>query len=259
MTAADLNAMIRARHPSPAWIVLHEVANGTGAQAKRRADAVAIGIWPSHGFEIHGFEVKISRSDVRRELGEPWKADAVGKFCDRWWLVISDESIIDNVALPPAWGVLTPKRGSLRAVKKAPKLKAEPINRSFFASLTRDVIENWVPKHEHLALKETAQEAARQEFEQKRKYASENAAAELADLKLLVKQFEEASGVSINRWNAGRVGEAVQRVLDIRNELGHESIDRQIKTLERSSEHLEEVVRRERKAIEVLRGLCTSD
>ena len=114
MTAADLIALIRKRHEGPAWIVVTEVANGTGGHAKRHADALALGLWPSHGHAIIGYETKVSREDVKKELRDPSKADPVGKFCDEWNLVISDESIIDVASDIAADGMAG--QGSLRAV-----------------------------------------------------------------------------------------------------------------------------------------------
>ena len=89
--------------------MLWEVANSTGWKTKRHADAVAIGIWPSHGYAIHGVEVKRSRADLMREFKDPSKADAVGAYCDHWWLVLADAKIADGVQLPASWGVLAPK------------------------------------------------------------------------------------------------------------------------------------------------------
>jgi hypothetical protein len=254
----DANALadlIRKRHEGPGWVVLHEVANGTGGNAKRRADAIAIGIWASHGHAIHGFEVKISRGDVQRELGAPWKSDAVGKFCDYWWLVISDPKIIDGLVIPETWGILAPKNRVLRAIRKAPKLEAQPFNRSFFASLARNVVETWVPKHEHAAVKEAAFATAKADLETERRNGREDAVAELADLKKRIAEFESASGVRIDRYQSGRIGDAVRYVLDARHDVGAKAVERDIRVLEQSSHHHEAIARRARQAIEALQQL----
>lgn len=104
--------LIRKRHEGPAWVVVPEVPNGTGSNVSRRADAIALGLWPSRGYEIHGYEVKVSRGDVRKELNDPSKADAVGRFCDYWWLVVEDLSIIDGLVVPSTWGILAPTLGA---------------------------------------------------------------------------------------------------------------------------------------------------
>src|ERR1051325_9577513 len=189
--------LIHKRHEGDAWIVLTEVANGTGAQALRHADALALGLWPSRGYEIHGYECKASRGDVQKELLDPSKADAVGKFCDFWWLVVSDVSIIDGLVIPATWGILAPKNKVLRVVRKAPKLEATPVNRAFVAALVRNVCKGWVPKHEHEAFKNAAREKARAELEQERRWKQEELNYEHRQLKDSVAAFEHASGIDL--------------------------------------------------------------
>ena len=79
--------LLAARYASPAWAIFFEVSNATGYKANRHADAVAVGIWPSRGLSILGFEIKASRSDWKHELSNPRKADAIFKYCDHWFLV----------------------------------------------------------------------------------------------------------------------------------------------------------------------------
>jgi hypothetical protein len=50
-------------------------------------------LWPSRGIELHGIEIKVSRNDWLKELGDPAKADEIARFCDRWWVAAGDESI----------------------------------------------------------------------------------------------------------------------------------------------------------------------
>ncbi|WP_439030247.1 hypothetical protein [Gordonia terrae] len=70
----------------------------------RTADALAIDTWISKGMELHGFEVKCSRSDWLAELKQPEKSEAFRRICDRWWLVTSDPAIVKPGELPDGWG-----------------------------------------------------------------------------------------------------------------------------------------------------------
>jgi hypothetical protein len=121
----------------------------------RTADAVAMDLWPSKGLEIHGHEVKVSRSDWLTELKDPAKCEPVKRYCDRWWLVVSDRAIVKPGELPSDWGLLVvadrkfsrwnpERRGydvgveqSVRVAVQAPRLKPEPISRDFVAPLLR--------------------------------------------------------------------------------------------------------------------------
>jgi hypothetical protein len=65
--SASMEGLLAARYCAPAWAIFYEVANATGANGSRYADAVAMSLYPSRGLELHGFEVKKSRWDWVRE------------------------------------------------------------------------------------------------------------------------------------------------------------------------------------------------
>ena len=108
--------------------------------ALRTADAIAVDLWPSSGHLVHGFEVKVSRSDWLVELADPSKAEAFKRFCHRWWLVIPSGEILRD-DLPHGWGCLTlGNNGSLRIAHHAPKLTPEPIPLTLTAALLRAAV-----------------------------------------------------------------------------------------------------------------------
>jgi hypothetical protein len=141
------------------WVFATHVRSHAGFDAERTADAVALDLWPSKGLELHGFEVKISRADWLRELKDPGKAAPVGRYCDRWWLVVPDRSIVKSGELPDDWGLIECREpepvaagvgdrlrrtlevpsqlAAVRTVRAAPKRVAEPLSRTFVASLLR--------------------------------------------------------------------------------------------------------------------------
>lgn len=135
LNTAHARAMLRRRHAGSEWALLEEVApkNGGGT---RMADAVAVNMWASRGYAIHGFEIKVSRSDWLRELKQPEKAEAVYSYCDYWWIV-APKNIVKDGELPPTWGLLELRAGGLTQLVNAPKLKPKPVTREFFASLMR--------------------------------------------------------------------------------------------------------------------------
>lgn len=121
------------------WVTMTEVRDATGFthQRNRYADAVAIQCWPSAGLELHGFEIKVSRSDLISELTDPEKAQAIKQYCDRWWLVIPSSTLLRDGELPTDWGLLISHGKHLKVSKAAPPLKPEPMPRAFLASLLR--------------------------------------------------------------------------------------------------------------------------
>ncbi|MGH3977973.1 MAG: hypothetical protein ACRDRZ_03055 [Pseudonocardiaceae bacterium] len=94
----------------------------TGPGSSRRADYVAVSLWPSRGLTIDAHELKVSRSDWLRELRQPSKAQAWWPHCHRWWLVAGHESIVGQGELPDGWGLMVPGRGHrMKIVLPAPR------------------------------------------------------------------------------------------------------------------------------------------
>lgn len=87
--------------------------------------------------QLHGHEVKVSRSDWLAELRDPTKADAWKRYCDRWWLVAPRDVVRDD--LPDGWGHIAPTGTGLRVVVRAPLLDPEPMPTTTRAQLMRAV------------------------------------------------------------------------------------------------------------------------
>lgn len=98
----------------------------TAESRLRTVDALAIDLWPSSGHRIHGFEVKVSRSDWLTELKDPEKAEAFRPYCDHWWLVVPSADIVRD-DLPSGWGLMTVGRGGLHIRRHAPRLAPNPM------------------------------------------------------------------------------------------------------------------------------------
>lgn len=137
ITAADLVRALRAIYPPREWALLEQVAPGTGWNKQQRwLDVVCMSLWPSRGLEIHGIEVKVSRSDWRRELHDPSKADAVARFCHRFFIA-APIGVVPKAELPPAWGLLEITDGVVRAGKRAELREPEPVTAAFVAAVLR--------------------------------------------------------------------------------------------------------------------------
>lgn len=143
-----IKAALRLHYTAPLYVTLEEVRNATGRLKKRAgktpryADMLAMALWPSLGLEILGFEIKTSRADWLREISDEKKAVAVSQFCDRWYLVTHDASIVREGELPAGWGILEVTGSQVKEVVKAPKLDATPVTREFLASLLRNASSN---------------------------------------------------------------------------------------------------------------------
>lgn len=137
-TEREILDRLRVQHNGNAWAFLEQVAESTGMD-KRKIDAVAMGMYPSKGLLLHGFEVKTSRADWLRELRQPEKTLAVARYVDFLWVVADGE-----VVKPEAdelrglgWGWMVPTQYGCRVVKRAPRRKPDRLDRPFVAALLR--------------------------------------------------------------------------------------------------------------------------
>jgi hypothetical protein len=143
MNAHNLCQRIAAMHAAPEWATLFEVRDGAGWD-RRTADAVAMNLWKSRGLTLRGFEVKISRGDLRREHADPAKAEGVAKFCDEWWLV-TPKGLVKDVAqdVPVGWGIMEadPDGAGLVTVRAATR-NQEPaaLTRGFMAQVLKGAV-----------------------------------------------------------------------------------------------------------------------
>src|ERR1700733_5406263 len=139
VTSADMVAALAAKYCQPQFAFFSQVRNAAGFDASNTADAMAIGLWPSRGLELHGFEIKVSRGDWLKEISQPAKAESICCYCDRWWMAVSGDDIVRLGELPPTWGLLILSKSlqSFRVVIEAPKLSPDTMPRSFIAALLK--------------------------------------------------------------------------------------------------------------------------
>lgn len=208
-TAHELYQRIAFVHASPSWACFDEVADGTGRNCNRHCDALAMSLWPSRGLFIRGFEIKVSRSDYKNELGNPEKAEAVARFCDEWYIVAPDGLVKDiTTELPPAWGLMVPNKGKgLTTVRAAKFVKGKTVTRSFLAAVFRsaqrsvaDVLKHHVPRSE---IEEQLEKSYQRGLDGGPGYRNE-LRKELDGANKALKEFEEHTGIKImgyDQWD----------------------------------------------------------
>lgn len=205
MTAAELFKLLRVRFPADAYAMMREVGDGTGSNCRRHLDALAMSLWPSRGLELLGFELKVSRSDWKRELDNPAKAANHIRYLHRFYLVVADKKIVQPGELPAAWGLIAPDTKGLRIVTEAPKLDPEPVSLAFLAALMRKA-QSIGPEEIASAKREALAEQAAQLISLQNENARLKRIAEQPRYKELA-AFEEAAGISLSStgysWSGG--------------------------------------------------------
>jgi hypothetical protein len=208
-TAEDLEKLLSIRYSAPEYAFLTQVRNQTGYQNHRdgicTADGLALGLFPSRGIYLHGFEIKVYGSDWKKEKANPDKADAIARYCHYWWIVAPDK-IVDPDELPMTWGLLVAQGEKLVAKKQPTLMNPEPLTMQILAGIFRKVSESMVPRDMIDELVDDREKMVKKNWENHFKYDIDEA----SKLKEKVKEFEKISGVDIDGWNLGDVATAVR-------------------------------------------------
>jgi len=238
LTEQKIFELLKRRWPWPAYVMLPQVGNSTGFACRRYADAVVVSTYPSRGIYAIGVEIKTSRSDWRKELAEPEKAEAVLKYC-LYWYVVAPKGLLNPAEIPEQWGLIECDSRSTRIIKRAPKLKPVAPTWEFMAAVTRRLAEHVITMEEHERLLQEERERSAEDA--KKAMELRIVQHELNELKEAVARFERASGINISdRWRLGQIGEAVNLIVRARREGGYDrEIDRVIGTLHSAIQSLE--------------------
>lgn len=211
------------RYAGSDWALIPQVPDGTGSAKSRTADAIAMSLWPSRGLELHGFEIKVSRADWLKELnGSGAKSDAIGRFCDRWWIVAT-HGIVKLEELPKGWGWMevTKNGAGIKIKKHAPENSPQPIDRAFLAGLLRAADRHFANLHKPEGFERKMHERYSAGYAAGRKFSerhpSESWEAKYHEIAEQVLAFTAASGIRLDSYTDGReLGELVNkaRLLD---------------------------------------------
>jgi hypothetical protein len=207
-TEAAVYERLRHVFPGPAYVRLPQVRNGTGyARARTRtADAMIASVWPSRGLWLAGVEIKVSRSDWKKELARAEKSCEIQRYCKRWY-VAAPVGVVPMEELPDTWGLIEMRENTAAIAKAAPDLEAVPPDILLICSILRSAAECSVPAS-------VVKEQVSQGIETARATWHRQASYERNELKLAVAEFEKASGLKIDdRYYINRdLGKAVKFV-----------------------------------------------
>lgn len=213
LTAADVRAALRSRFCQPEWALFFEVADGNYS---RRADGVAMNMWPSRGLAILGFEIKVHRRDWLNELKNPAKADAIARFCDQWWIAAAPD-VVKPEELPANWGLFEVHDKGLRQIVPAKQMAAVQVAKEFVAALLRRVGKGDEDEINAVvaARLDVCERHLRKRMESEAR--SEQSSLEYHEKKLAAKlaEIKERCGVDLEKWRPdGDTAEAIRMVLN---------------------------------------------
>jgi hypothetical protein len=196
-TEALLVGALRSRYGGNEWALITQVRDGAGWD-RRTFDAIAIGLWGSRGHPVHGFECKVSRSDWKRELAQPAKAEPLAAFCDRWWIV-APRGVVPPSTLPETWGLMEARgpEGPIVTVVEATKRDAKPPTPGFVAQLAKRLLAERPSTVELEAAEERGYQRGKEQGESSKAWERDRAKDRLEALEERVRVFQESSGLSL--------------------------------------------------------------
>lgn len=211
-TSDELLALLRAKYAPPAFALVTEVPDATSLNKSRSCDAMAFGCWKSAGMVIHGFEIKVSRSDWLKELQDRSKAATFEPFVHHWWIVAAP-GIVKLEELPGAWGLMEPAGSGLKVRSAADLREPRPVTTQMLAAFMRRACSMASSTTELKAARNLGYRECREEQEKRDRRQKDGASHHEGvwkkahdQFKASLDAFEAASGISINSYNGGHVG-----------------------------------------------------
>lgn len=192
----------------PGGIFLPEC--GVNGEIGSRVDALYVGFTSASGRLLVGHELKVSRSDWRRELDKVGKADFWADNCHQWWIVAPGPEVVPKDELPHGWGLLYPgARGSRMqvVVKAETHAQRTPSWQAVRSVLAR--VDTLRAGHDHRVRTEAFETARKRAAEE---YANRNVAALTAEQQTrlnILDRLEHMLGRRIDSWVLDEDGEAV--------------------------------------------------
>lgn len=194
ISSQDIRSALEAQYTTPEWYLGFEVGNSTGSDCRRHADAVAVNAYPSKGFEIRGFEIKISKSDLKSELENGLKSDEVARYCDYWFLVVP-KGLADEFTLPITGGVIEYQDGKLRQKTKATRLDKQSPSTGFLCAMLRGRDRAFNDEVNKLANKIAVQRQSNTTYQARQDKKN------LEQLLEKIEEIKEKTGIELSSWS----------------------------------------------------------
>ena len=145
VTAQAVVAALQRKYASPAWAFITQVRSQTGfataSRPVRTADAIALGLWPSRGWNFSASRSRLtaatgyvsSSSSPTRQTCWCSSATAGGSsLATPAWSVTGTAAHMGPTSPHPAWSARH---------RRAPRLTPNPLDRPFLASMVRRILD----------------------------------------------------------------------------------------------------------------------
>ena len=204
MRSTEIRELLRKRFPDDRYITVDEAPIGAD-RGGRRLDFLAIALWKSRGLQLDGIEIKVSLGDWRRELKEGAKAEFWWRHTHRFWVAVPKDLVSAvRPELPDTWGLISCTDARTKIERRATVREAEPLEWPTIVGLLRASADFGFNARNRAVSEGYDAGLVRGREESATTPAA--VSSELEALRKMMNEFEEASGLSIARWDARRVG-----------------------------------------------------
>lgn len=136
MTSCDIVRALHNKHQAPEWASFEEMPVGTGHFLKNYIDFWTISCFPSTGFRVVAYEIKVSRGDFMREIQNPRKRKAAEEISSESWFVVP-QGLIKPEEVPEPWGLAYVQSGGKVVRKLVAKQREFAPDLTFLAAAAR--------------------------------------------------------------------------------------------------------------------------
>ncbi|MGN0946382.1 MAG: hypothetical protein ACI4N8_07800 [Megasphaera sp.] len=207
VTTKMIEDALMQRYQEPEWYLGFEVGNSCGSELTRHADAIAVCPYPSRSFETIGFEIKVSRQDLLRELEHPQKCEAMYEYTNEWFLIIP-KGMTKGLSIPERWGIMEYMDGKLRQKRKAAWHEAK-LTTGFMIAFIRG--RQRIEAIQQQKMYENSLQCIRNQMS----WEAKEDHRKLAELKDELKVLERETGISLTGYNT----DSVLKVLKLAQQL----------------------------------------
>lgn len=241
MTAEDVRTALRQKFgDSRRYAVAEEVGLTTG-YSHRRLDMMILDCYSSNGFRIDGIEIKVSTSDLRRELADPEKHIAFFDVID-YYTIAAPTGVVEPLLdiIPKQWGILTVNENGTTRYRRRPLALVDAkvdrsVPRGFFAAVTRSIQQRQPAEQEIQAAYDRGQKETEERLQKNREYLRDKVAKSADKLKqydklmcrfriygddvdAIMDEFERFRELEVD-WVSRSIDTTIKELQDLRSKL----------------------------------------
>lgn len=247
MTAYEVRKALRTKFGDRRRYAIAEEVGLTTGYSHRRLDMMILDCYSSNGFRVDGIEIKVSTSDLRRELADPEKHIAFFDVID-YYTIACPAGVVEPLmdVIPKKWGILIINEDGGTRYKRKPlaledRTADRDIPRGFFAAVTR-AIQQYQPSEQELqAAYDRGAKETKEKIESRRDYMRDRVdreAEKLAQYDRLITRFRLYGGnidsfmdefeafrkLDID-WVKSSIDVTVKKLNELKKQLSHQKED----------------------------------